>query len=378
MTRIPVSFPWIDEEEKAFVAAALDKSEISGTFGGFLPRFEKGFADYCGVKHGIAVANGTVALHVALAALGIGAGDEVLVQTFTNMASAFAVLYTGAKPVAVDIEPDTWNLNPALLEAKITPRTKAIMVVHIYGHPVDMDPVLAIAKKHNLYVIEDAAESHGAEYKGKKTGSLSDIACFSFYANKILTTGEGGMILTNSDELAAKVRMLSTLAYGPAEERFMHRAIGFNYRMPNTIAALGVAQLNKIENTVELKRIIAAAYNAELAGIPELQLPVEKEYAKNVYWMYHVVLRGKAAGCRKEIMQKLSEQGIETREAFTPINRQRIFVEQGLTREDECPVANDIGANGFYLPSGPVMPDGTPLSADTVKIVADAIKKALA
>ena len=367
MKTIPVSRPFIGKEEKELVLQAVERGELSGTFGEFVPRFEKEFAAYCGCQYGVATSNGTTALHLALATLGIKAGDEVLVQTFTNMASVFAIRYLGAVPVAVDIEPDTWNMNPELLEKLITPRTKAIMVVHVYGHPVDMDAVVEIAKKHNIAVLEDAAEAHGAQYKGRKIGSLGDIATFSFYANKILTTGEGGMIVTNSKELADKARQLGTLAYGSREHRFMHSAVGFNYRMPNTIAAIGCAQLERIEKIIEMKREMASFYNKALADISCLQLPVEKEYAKNVYWMYHVVLRGKAAGRRREVMEELSKRGVETREAFTPYNQQEIFIKEGLVKGNECPVANDIGANGFYIPSGTV------ISQEEMQYVSDAL-----
>jgi len=292
-------------------------------------------------------------LHLALATLGIGPGDEVLTSTFTNMATFFAVLYTGATPIPIDIEPDTWNMNPDLLEAKITSKTKAILVVHIYGHPVDMDKVSTLAKKYNLFVIEDAAEAHGALYKGRKAGSLSDIACFSFFANKILTTGEGGMLTTNNSALAAKARSLKSLAYGRTN-KFMHDDIGFNYRMSNVHAAIGCAQLPKVEEVIRRKREIARMYEEELGGVAELQLPIEREYARNVYWMYHVVLRGQAKGMRIFIMNGLADSyGIETRPAFVPANMQKVFIERGFTRPDDCPNANYVGENGFYIPCSP-------------------------
>ncbi|MEW6616814.1 MAG: DegT/DnrJ/EryC1/StrS family aminotransferase [Patescibacteria group bacterium] len=350
---IPVSKPLFSGKENEYVSRAIRRTEISGTAGEFISRFENDFASYCECKYGVATTNGTTAIHLALATLGISDGDEVLVSTFTNMATFFAVLYQRAKPIPVDIEEDTWNLNPALLEERITSKTKAIIVVHIYGHPVDMDPVFEIAKRYNLFVIEDAAEAHGALYKGKKIGSLSDIACFSFYANKILTTGEGGMITTNNKELAKKARVLQSLAYGDKESRFMHVAVGFNYRMTNFQAAVGCAQLENIEKVIELKRNIAAFYQKKFGGIKDLQPPVEKQYAKNVYWMYLVVLRGSLEGKRKLIMNELEQRGIQTREAFTPANMQRIFIEKGLMNKDMCPIANRIGENGFYLPSGP-------------------------
>lgn len=364
--------PFLGKKEESLVLEAVSAGEISGTFGKFLPKFENDFARYVGCEYGIATSNGTTALHLALVTLGIGAGDEVLVATFTNMATFFAVHYQGAIPIPIDIEPDTLNIDPALLEEKISSKTKAIIVVHIYGHPVDMDPIMKIAKKHNLFVIEDAAEAHGALYNGKKIGSFGDINCFSFYANKIITTGEGGMIVTNNKQLADRARSLGSLAYGGKESRFCHVAIGFNYRMSNIQAALGCAQLEKIESVIDLKREIANCYNNSLSSISELQLPVEKPYAKNVYWMYHVVLKGKAEGKRKDIIAKLKERGIETREAFCPYNLQPKEITNGLVKETDCPVANYVSENGFYLPSGPI------LSKEQLEYVCDTLKAVLA
>ncbi|MEK7635648.1 MAG: DegT/DnrJ/EryC1/StrS family aminotransferase [Patescibacteria group bacterium] len=355
MNKIPVSMPFLGEEEKQLVIEAVSAGEISGTFGKFLPKFENEFSQYVECKYGIVTSNGTTALHLALATLGISVGDEVLVAAFTNMATFFTVHYQSAIPIPIDIEFDTWNINPSLLEEKITKYTKAIIVVHIYGHPADMDQVLEIAKKHNLFVIEDAAEAHGALYRGKKVGSLGDIGCFSFYANKIITTGEGGMIVTNNNNLAERARSLGSLAYGGKDNRFRHIDVGFNYRLSNIQAALGCAQLQKIEQIISLKRDIANFYNDNFLNIPELQLPVEKSYAKNVYWMYHLVLRGKAENKRKLIMLELKERGIETREAFVPYNLQPKEITKGLVEEDICPVANYVSKNGFYLPSGPIL-----------------------
>lgn len=353
--QIPVSRPFLGDEEIQFVTDAVSKGEISGTFGKYISKFEDEFSHYCGVKYGVSTSNGTTALHVAIAALGIGPGDEVLVQTLSNMATVFAVYYTGAKPVAIDIEGDTWNLDSSLMESKITSKTRAVIVVHLFGHSVDMDPVLRIARKYNLFVIEDCAQAHGAEYKGKRVGSFGDLACFSFYANKIITTGEGGMVVTDSKEISDKVRSLHSFSYGRGKNKFMHEAVGFNYRMSNVIAALGCAQLGKIDDVIGMKRKMADFYTKGLSEIPALQLPIEKDYAKNVYWMYHVVLNGQGEGQRAEVMAELRDKGIETRESFVPFNQQQIFIQGGLVRKDECPVANYIGENGFYLPSGPVI-----------------------
>lgn len=371
--QVKLATPFIGKEEEEALIAALRSTHISGLSGSCVREFEEGFAEYCGVRYGIAVANGTVALHLALATLNIGPGDEVLVSTFTNMATFFAVLYTGATPVPIDIEPDTWNMDPSLLEQRITPRTRAILPVHIYGHPVDMDRVNAIAEKYGLVVVEDAAEAHGALYRGRKAGSLSDIACFSFFANKIVTTGEGGMLVTNNSELAERARSLKSLAYG-RENKFMHADIGFNYRMSNLHAALGVAQLRKVEEVVRRKRETASFYRRELGGIPVLQLPTEKNYARNVYWMYHVVLRGRAANHRAFVMVYLATHGIETRPAFVPANMQKVFIERGFARPDDCPNANYVGENGFYIPCSP---DITPQECAHVAYVLKCALKAL-
>jgi len=349
---MPVATPQLGQHEIDYVIEALEAGAISGTGGLFLERFEGGFASYCGCAHGVATSNGTTALHLALAAIGIGPGDEVLVSTLTNMATFFAVFYQGATPVPVDVEEDTWNLNPALLEGLVTPRTKAILVVHLYGHPADMDPILEFALRHHLHVIEDAAEAHGALYKGRKVGSLGHVACFSFYANKILTTGEGGMVTTNDTAIAKRARSLGSLAYGP-KQKFMHTEIGFNYRMTNLQAALGCAQLERIEEIIVGKRRMARLYTERLSDLEEIHLPIEKPYAKNVYWMYHVVLKALLARDRDLVRKKLRERGIETRPSFIPYNLQEVFVSRGLTRSELCPVANRVAEGGFYVPSSP-------------------------
>ncbi|MBI1937690.1 MAG: DegT/DnrJ/EryC1/StrS aminotransferase family protein [Ignavibacteriales bacterium] len=349
---VPVSQPVLGELESEYVNKALRDNAISGFYGEYLSKFENGFAEYCGCKYGVTTTSGTTALHLAMLSLSIGAGDEVLVSSLTNMATFFAVLYTGAKPIPVDIEKDTLNIDPKLIEEKITEQTKAILVVHLFGHPVDMDPVTEIARRHNLFLVEDCAQAHGAEYKGKKVGSFGDIGCFSFYANKILTTGEGGMIITNNSAYAEKAAVLKSLAFG-VKNKFMHQDIGYNYRMTNLQAALGCAQLERIENIIDNKRKVAQFYSEKFADNPYLQLPVEKDYAKNVYWMYHVVLKGILKGKREIVMNHLTECRIETREGFIPYNMQNVFIEKGFVQFDECPAANDVAYSGFYLPSGP-------------------------
>lgn len=348
---VPVGKPLFGAKETEYVNDALAKTEISGFSGGYTSLFEKSFSEFCQVKESVTASNGTTALHLALASLKIGPGDEVITQSFTNMATFFAILYQGAVPIPVDSEPDTLNIDVSLIEAKITSRTKAIMVVHIYGHPVDMDPVLALAKKHNLFVIEDAAEAHGAEYNGKRVGGIADVGCFSFYANKIITTGEGGMLTTNDPALAERARSLKGLAFGKTN-KFMHEDIGYNYRMTNLQAAFGAAQMTHADDLVARKRAMAAYYLTHLSIVPGLRLPIEKPYAKNVYWMFNVVLEGTLEGKRSEVMRALSERGIETREDFIPFNDQEIFIARGLTQPSDCPVASYAGRNGFYLPSG--------------------------
>ena len=356
MKKILVAQPYLSDSETKNVNIAMQNGELSGHSGSFIGDFEKRFADYCGCHHGVTVSNGTTALHLPLAALGIKNGDEVLVSTLTNMATFFAVLYQGAVPIPVDIEPDTLNMNPALLEALITPRTKAILVVHLFGHPVDMDPVMLVAKKHNLVVVEDCAEAHGAMYKNTKVGSFGSAGCFSFYANKIITTGEGGMVVTNDPLLAAKMRSLKCLAFGD-KLKFMHKDIGYNYRLTNLQSAIGCGQMEKIEEIISHKRRIAAYYSEKLGDVSELQLPVEKSYARNVYWMYHVVLKGKDVEQRSALMQFMQKKGIEVREGFIPYNLQDVFLNMGIVRKDDCPVANSVAYNSFYLPSGPLLPE---------------------
>jgi perosamine synthetase len=351
---IPVCTPLLGEAEARNVNDAMAQGAISGFFGDYLPAFEEGFAEFCECPYGVAVSSGTTALHLALATLKIGPGDEVLVSTLTNMATFFAILYQGAVPVPIDIEADTWNLDPGLLEARVTSRTKAIMVVHLFGHPVDMDPVMDLARHHRLVVIEDAAEAHGALYKGRKVGGIGDIGCFSFYANKILTTGEGGMLTLKDEQLADRARSLKSLAFGKTN-KFMHADLGYNYRMTNLQAAIGCAQLERVDDIIERKRTMANRYTELLRGEELLQLPVEKPYARNVYWMYHVALRGAAASRRAEVRLALAARGIETREAFIPANQQEIFQGQGWAKPADCPKANLAGATGFYLPSGPTL-----------------------
>ena len=346
---IPVFEPVISEDEIQMVVDALRKGEVSGTFGKYIEDFESEFAAYVSCQYGIAVNSGTSALHLAVAALDLQKGDEVLVSASTNIATALAALHNGAIPVPVDSEPRTWNLDLDLIEGLITPKTKAIIPVHLYGHPVDMDRMMDLAAKHNLTVIEDCAESHGATVRGRMTGSFGQMACFSFYANKVITTGEGGMITTNSAALAERLRLLRNLAF--TTPRFRHELAGFNFRMPGFVAALGLAQFRKIEKIVEEKRRVAHAYIEKLKGVPGLQLPAELEWAKNVYWMVGLVVKPEFGISRDKLAEALAERGIQTRTFFCPMNQQPVLQKMDGFRQVPCPVADSLWETGLYLPS---------------------------
>jgi perosamine synthetase len=351
--RVPVSRPHVGAMEIEYVNKALRDSAVSGVFGEFIERFEKEFAQFCQTQHAVSCANGTVALHLALAAAGVKPGDEVLVSTLTNMASFFAVIYLGARPVPVDVDAETLTMDPADLQRKLTPRSRAVMVVHLFGHPTDMDPINEIARQHGLQVFEDAAEAHGARYKGRTVGSLGLASGFSFFANKVIATGEGGMVTTDDPDLAKKARSLKALAFG-THNKFMHEDVGFNYRMTNLQAALGCGQMQAADRLVEQRRSIAAFYQQALAKYEQhVRLPVEKSWAKSVYWMYHIVLREHLVHRRGAIMAALRDAGVETREGFIPYNLQEIFQRRGWTRAEECPQANKLAYASFYLPTGP-------------------------
>jgi len=347
---IPVNEPVLGERELEYVTECIRTGWISSA-GRFIEEFEEKWAAYCGMKYGVAVSNGTAALQVAVGCIGLEPGDEVIMPTFTIISCALAVIYNGGVPVLVDCDPRTWCMDVSQIEGKITPRTRAIMPVHIYGHPVDMDPVLELARKYDLVVIEDAAEAHGAEYKGRKCGGLGDISCFSFYANKIITTGEGGMVLTNNPEYAEKARSLRNLCFRP-ERRFYHTEMGHNFRLTNLQAAIGLAQLERIEELVARKRWMGQAYTERLRDIPSLQLPVEEPWAKNVYWMYGVVLDESTGMDAVEFARRLSGHGVDTRPFFLGMHKQPVFLKTSLFRGERYPVAERISRQGLYLPSG--------------------------
>jgi perosamine synthetase len=366
--RIPVHEPDFGEEEINAVVAALRRGEISGSFGRAIPEFEERFAAYCGCKYGVAVTSGTTALQIAVTAAGIGAGDEVLMSASTNIATALAAYHNGPVSVPVDSEPVTWNLDPNLIEGLITSLTRAIIPVHLFGHPCEMDRIMAVARKHNLIVIEDCAESHGAKWQGQKTGSFGEMGCFSFYANKIITTGEGGMVVTNDAKLAERLRLLRNLGFG--KPRFLHEVPAYNFRMTGMQAAFGLAQLSKIDHIIAQKRRVAATYNKFLTGVPGVQTPAELPGAFNVYWMYAVVIGPQFGRTRDELAALLAEQGIETRTFFCPMNQQPFLRKQPGFRDVACPVADRLWTSGFYLPSA------NKLDEATIGRICDAIKKA--
>lgn len=356
MNFIPVNEPLLNGNEEKYLVECIRTGWISSE-GPFIKQFEEQFAARVGRKYGVAVSNGSVALDAAVVVLGIGPGDEVILPTFTIISCAAAIVRVGAVPVVVDCDPVTWNMDVAQIEARITPRTKAIMVVHIFGLPVDMTPLLALAQKHGLKVIEDAAEMHGQTYKGKPCGSFGDISIFSFYPNKHITTGEGGMIVTDDLALAEKCRSLRNLCFKP-EQRFVHDELGWNFRMTNLQAALGVAQLERLDEFVQIKRRMGALYTKLLAGTPGIQLPLaQTDFADNIYWVYGLVLDDGVPFDAKEAMTRLGKLGIGARPFFWPMHEQPVFRKMNLFAGESYPVAERIARRGFYIPSGMALTD---------------------
>lgn len=347
---LPVAEPLITTEDTALVNQALASGWISSA-GEFLDRFEAEWAEYCGMAYGIAVSNGSTALDIAVRLLNLEPGDEVIMPTFTIISPAQSVVRCGGVPVLVDSDPYNWQMDVSQIEARITPRTKAIMVVHIYGHPADMDLILEIAQRYGLRVIEDAAEVHGAEYKGRRCGGLADISCFSFYANKLVTTGEGGMVLVRTGNLAEQARGLRNLCF-QKKQRFLHEEMGYNYRMTNLQAALGVGQVRRIEQIVARKREIAALYNQLLHGVSCISLPVEESWARNVYWVYGILLGQDAGFDAVEFGRRMADRGVETRPFFLGMHEQPVFRKLGLFTGENHPVAERLARFGLYIPSG--------------------------
>lgn len=348
---VPVNQPLLDGREREYLLACIDTGWISAE-GPFIAEFEHNFAARVGRKYGIAVTNGSAALDAAVAALGLGPGDEVIMPSFTIISCAAAVVRAGALPVLVDSDPITWNMDISVLEQRLTPRTRAIMPVHTYGLPVDMDPIMRIAERHRIAVIEDAAEMHGQTYRGRPCGSFGELSTFSFYPNKHLTTGEGGMIVTNDAQLAARCRSLRNLCFKP-EQRFVHDELGWNFRMTNLQAALGLAQLERLDEFVPKKRATGALYTELLRDLDQLQLPLPRtDYADNIYWVYGVILNDSVKFDAKEAMRKLAAHGIGTRPFFWGMHEQPVFQRQGHFAGEHYPVAENLARRGFYLPSG--------------------------
>ena len=348
---IAVNEPLLDGNEKKYLAQCIDTGWISSE-GPFVQQFEQTLAARVNRKWGIAVCNGTAALDAAIEALGIGPGDEVIMPAFTIISCIGQLIRCGAQPVLVDSDARTWNMDVSQIETKITRRTKAIMVAHMYGLPVDLDPVLDIARRHGLRVLEDAAEMHGQTYKGRPCGSFGDLSTFSFYPNKLVTTGEGGMIVTNDEKLATDCYSLRNLCFQP-ERRFVHERLGWNLRMTNLQAAVGVAQLERLDEFAARKRAMGQYYTERLSGIAALQLPLPKtDYADNIYWVYGLVLDEQLDLDAATAMRKLASLGIGCRPFFYPMHQQPVLRNRGLFAGESYPVAERLYRKGFYIPSG--------------------------
>ncbi len=367
---IPVNKPLLHGNEKQYLIECVETGWISSE-GQFVKRFEKEFAEYVNRKHAIAVCNGTAGLEIAVSALNLPAGSEVIMPTFTIISCAIALIRNELIPVLIDSDSITWNMDVSQIENRITAKTKAIMVVHIYGLPVDMDSVIEIANKYNLKIIEDAAEMHGQTYYGKKCGSFGDISIFSFYPNKHITTGEGGMVLCENDELADRCRSLRNLCF-KKERRFVHDELGFNYRMTNMQAAIGVAQLEQIDYFIDKKRAIGKKYTQLLKNIKGIQLmPETMKYAKNIYWVFGIVLKCDLGINAEQLSKMLYEKGIGTRPFFFPMHMQPVFKKMELFKGEAYPVSEKLAEYGFYLPSG------LGIEIDQIEIVVERLKEIL-
>jgi perosamine synthetase len=359
---IPVAAPNITERALRYVTDTIVSNWVSSG-GPYVERFEREFAAFCGSAHGVATSNGTTALHLTLAALGVGPGDEVIVPTLTFVSTANVVRYVQATPVFVDSEPRTWNLDAERVKGAVTDRTRAIIPVHLYGHPADLQPILDLAERRGIHVIEDAAEAHGATYRGRRVGGLGTAGCFSFYGNKIITTGEGGMVVTNDGQLAERLRFLRDHAMSRTR-KYWHTEVGFNYRLTNLQAAVGVAQLEEIEDILRRKAWQAQTYRALLEAV-DVTLPPNESWATNVYWMFSVLTR---PGRRDETMGALAAAGVDTRPFFPPVHLMPMY---GGKRGD-FPVAEDLSERGLNLPSG------VNLTRHEIEFTADALRRAVA
>jgi perosamine synthetase len=365
---IPVCEPLLSGNELKYITEAVSTGWISSS-GKFVDEFEKSFADYCSVKYGVAVCNGTVALHICLVSCGIGPGDEVIIPDFTMISTAFAVCYTGAKPVFVDADPYTWNIDVNKIEEKINSKTKAIIPVHIFGNMCSMDKIVDIAKKHDLLIIEDAAEAHGAEYKGKKSGSFSNISAFSFYANKNITTGEGGMVTTDSEELYNKAKYFKNLCFPLSGGRsYLHDDIGFNYRMSNLHAAIGLAQVEKADYYRKLRIKNHLLYKKYLSDCKDVVFQIDEADSLNVHWMNPILIDSRKLGKPKdELVLFLKKNGIDTRMLFGGMHLQKSLKKYGCDCSGSYPVTDNLTKHGLYLPSG------SGLSEEDIREICDKI-----
>jgi perosamine synthetase len=354
---IPVCEPLLGGRELEYVTKAVSGGWISSS-GSYVAEFEREFAKYLGVPCAVTTTSGTTALHLALVAAGIGPGDEVIIPAFTMIASAFAVCYTGAKPVFVDADAASWNIDHRLVKAKISPKTRAILPVHIYGHSCDMDALQRIAAAHDLLVIEDAAEAIGSRYKGRLCGSIGDLSCFSFFANKLITTGEGGMVVARDERFVERLRSFKNLCFPlDGSRRYIHEDIGFNYRMPNVLAAIGLAQLERADFYLECRRANAVRYNALLAGQRGITSPPEAPWTISSYWMYGILIGDDFGVSRDEVMLKLKAMGIETRSFFVSMHRQPALAKFGCDMSGDYPVTDELARTGLYLPSSSGLTD---------------------
>lgn len=355
MKRIPVSRPSLGLAELFAGGKSIAVGQISGLAGRDIPNFESKFADFNGSAHAVACSSGTAALHLSLVALGVGPGDEVLVSDTTNMASFFAVIYTGARPVPVDIMPSSMTMDPADLRKKINSKSKVVMPVHLFGQPCEMSKVADIADEFGLYVVEDCAEAHGASFEGKNVGSFGIAGCFSFFANKILTTGEGGMITTDNPDYAAELRSLRSLNFGLGSNRFLHRGIGFNYRMTNVQAAMGLKQLKKADWLINSRIEIEETYKERLKNRHEVTWPIKtSHFANPVTWMSHLIVPNEET--RESLMNELSKSGVETRPGFIPFSLQKKTWARPQAEESNNPVAKELAMRTLYLPTWSGMP----------------------
>lgn len=370
MDFIPVNEPLLNGNEKKYLCECIDTGWISSE-GPFVKEFEQKMSTTVGRKYGVAVSNGTAALEVAVQALGIGEGDEVIMPAFTIISCAMSVTKVGAIPVLVDSDLYTWNMNIQEIEAKITPKTKAIMMVHLYGLPVEADKVLTLAKKYNLKVIEDAAEMHGQTYNGRPCGSFGDISIFSFYPNKHITTGEGGMVVTDDEQLAERCRMLRNLCF-KKDVRYIHDEISDNYRFTNLQAAVGLAQLERLDEFITKKREMGRYYTEHLKDVKGLILPIERtNYADNIYWVYGLVLEKDVPADNRLIQKLLAEEGIGSRVFFWCMHEQPVYQRQRLFENQKYPNAEYLARKGFYIPSG------LALTEEQMEQVVDGVKNVM-